>query len=110
MQGVIVAIQANQAEGPRDRGDRNTETKMNHHAAKGLQPTAWAGDNDPMSFQEFSAEFVNFANALNPGSMHILDQATKHKGVIDIAIDLMDAPLVEGLAEALDGEIYRQLY
>jgi hypothetical protein len=110
MQGVIVAIQANQAEGPRDRGDRNIETKMNHHAAKGLQPTAWAGDNDPMSFQEFSAEFVNFANALNPGSKHILDQATKHKGVIDITIDLMDAPLVEGLAEALDGEIYRQLY
>eukprot|EP00972_Heterocapsa_arctica_P071691 10590480-Heterocapsa_arctica.AAC.1 len=63
-----------------------------------------------MAFQEFSAEFTNFANALNQGSKHLLDQATRIKGVIDIALDLREFPHVEGLAEALDGEIYRQLY
>ena len=47
---------------------------------------------------------------MNPGAKHILDQATRIKGVIDLTLDLMDQPLVEGLAEALDGEIYRQLY
>eukprot|EP00972_Heterocapsa_arctica_P069867 10321091-Heterocapsa_arctica.AAC.1 len=62
-----------------------------------------------MAFQEFSAEFTNFANALNPGPNHILDQATRIKEVIDIHLDLSDQPMVEGLAEALDGEVYRQL-
>jgi hypothetical protein len=110
MQGAVAAMQANQGgEGPRDR-DHNNETKMNHGAGKSLQPAQWAGDDDHMSFQEFSAEFTNFANALNPGSKHILDQATRVKGVIDLQLDLMDQPLVEGLAEALDGEVYRQLY
>eukprot|EP00972_Heterocapsa_arctica_P111797 16428154-Heterocapsa_arctica.AAC.1 len=77
---------------------------MNHHAARGLQPAPWAGEEDHMAFQGFSAEFTNFANALNPGANHILDQATKIKGVIDIPLDLRDQPMVEGLAEALDGE------
>eukprot|EP00972_Heterocapsa_arctica_P103879 15310140-Heterocapsa_arctica.AAC.1 len=63
-----------------------------------------------MAFQEFSAEFTNFANALNPVAKHILDQATRIKGFIDIHLDLGDHPMVEGLAEALDGEVYRQLY
>jgi hypothetical protein len=108
MQGAVAAMQAGQVDGPRDR-DR-IDTKMNHHAARGLQPAQWAGEEDHMAFQEFSAEFTNFANALNPGSKHILDQATRIKGVIDIHLDLMDQPLVEGLAEALDGEVYRQLY
>eukprot|EP00972_Heterocapsa_arctica_P019334 2853244-Heterocapsa_arctica.AAC.1 len=65
-------------DGPRDRG--HDEKKMNHHAAKGLQPAPWAGDEDPMAFQEFSADFNNFANALNPGAKHILDQATRING------------------------------
>jgi hypothetical protein len=46
----------------------------------------------------------------NPGAKHILDQATRIKGVIDLTLDLMDPPFVEGLVEALDGEMYRQLY
>eukprot|EP00972_Heterocapsa_arctica_P005106 758659-Heterocapsa_arctica.AAC.1 len=62
MQGAVAAVQAGQVDGPRDR-DR-IDTKMNHHAARGLQPAPWAGDEDPMAFQEFSAEFTNFANAL----------------------------------------------
>ena len=101
-------MQAGQMDGPRDR--ERSDTRMNHHAARGLQPAPWSGEDDPMAFQEFSAEFTNFANALNPGSKHLLDQATRIKGVIDINLDLRELPLVEGLAEALDGEIYRQLY
>eukprot|EP00972_Heterocapsa_arctica_P011001 1612623-Heterocapsa_arctica.AAC.1 len=66
---------------------------MNHHAAQGLQPAPWAGDEDTLAFQEFSADFTNFANALNTGAKHILDQATKIKGVIDISLDLMDLPM-----------------
>ena len=108
MQGAMAAMQAAQVEGPRDR-DRD-DTKINHHAARGLQPAPWAGEDDPVAFQEFSAEFTNFANALNQGSKHILDQAARIKGVIDLALDLRDFPFVEGLAETLDGEIYRQLY
>ena len=108
MQGAVAAMQAGQMDGPRDR--ERSDTRMNHHAARGLQPAPWSGEDDPMAFQEFSAEFTNFANALNPGSKHLLDQATRIKGVIDINLDLRELPLVEGLAEALDGEIYRQLY
>ncbi len=86
MPGTVAAIQAGQMDGPRDRG--RDEKKMNHHAAKGLQPAPWAGDEDPMVFQEFSAEFTNFANALNHGTKHLIDQATRIKGGIDISLDL----------------------
>eukprot|EP00972_Heterocapsa_arctica_P085171 12549631-Heterocapsa_arctica.AAC.1 len=45
-----------------------------------------------MAFQEFSAEFTNFANALDPGAKHVLDQASRVKGVIGIHLDLRDHP------------------
>jgi hypothetical protein len=109
MQQMVVGIQAGMT-GERERTSDAYGKKMNHHAAKGLAPAQWAGDDDPVAFQEFSAEFINFASALNEGAKHILDQAAKHKGVIDITLDLGDEPLIEGLVEALDGEIYRQLY
>eukprot|EP00972_Heterocapsa_arctica_P114685 16443704-Heterocapsa_arctica.AAC.1 len=63
-----------------------------------------------MAFQEFSTEFTYFANALNPGAKHVLDQAARHKGVIDVTLGLMEDPVVEGLAETLDREVHRQLY
>ncbi len=110
MQGAIAAMQAAQVEGPRDRDRDDPNLKINHHAARGLQPLPWSGENDPIAFQEFSAEFTNFTNALNQGSKHILDQATRIKGAIDLNLDLREFPFVEGLAETLDGEIYRQLY
>ncbi len=75
MQGAVAAMQAGQMDGPRDR--ERSDTRMNHHAARGLQPAPWSGEDDPMAFQEFSAEFTNFANALNPGSKHLLDQGSK---------------------------------
>eukprot|EP00972_Heterocapsa_arctica_P039735 5856279-Heterocapsa_arctica.AAC.1 len=53
MQGAVAAVQAGQVDGPRDR-DR-VDTKINHHAARGLQPAPWASEEDPMAFQEFSA-------------------------------------------------------
>eukprot|EP00972_Heterocapsa_arctica_P096956 14303982-Heterocapsa_arctica.AAC.1 len=65
-------------DGPRDRG--HEDNNMNHHAAKGLQPAPWSGDEDHMAFQDLSGEFTNFAKALNPGAKHILDQATRIKG------------------------------
>ena len=63
-----------------------------------------------MSFAEFSEEFVNFSCAMNSGAKHLLDQAARMKGPIDIMLDLRDEPHVEGLAEAMDGELYRQLF
>ena len=102
VQQMVAAMPANQQNGPQERVPDTK--KMNHHAAKGLQPTQWAGEEDPMAFQEFSAESTNFAKALNPGAKHVLDQAAKRKGVIDVSIDLNEFPVVEGLAEALDGE------
>eukprot|EP00972_Heterocapsa_arctica_P069342 10245658-Heterocapsa_arctica.AAC.1 len=78
MQGAVAAMQAGQMDGPRNR--ERDDTRMNHHAARGLQTAPWAGEEDHMVFQEFSAEFTNFANAFKPGAMHILDQATRIKG------------------------------
>eukprot|EP00972_Heterocapsa_arctica_P040695 5998843-Heterocapsa_arctica.AAC.1 len=66
---------------------------MDHHAARGLQPAPWAGEEDHLAFQKFSAEFTNFANVLNAGAKYILDQATRIKGVIDISLDLRDLPV-----------------
>ena len=90
VQGAIATMQAAQVEGPRDR-DRD-DKKINHNAAKGLQPAPWAGEDDHIAFQEFSAEFTNFANALNQGSKHVLDQATRVRGTIDLSLDLRDFP------------------
>jgi hypothetical protein len=111
MQGSIATMQAAQADGGQDRGDRgDNKTRMNHTAAKGLAPREWTGDKDPVSFGEFSEEFVNYACAMNEGAKHLLDQAARMKGPIDITVDLMEDPLIEGLAETMDGELYRQLF
>ena len=118
MQGAIAAnaatlanVQAMVGDGGRERGDRgNNDARINHNAAKGLAPREWSGEKDPVSFAEFSEEFVNYACALNSGAKHLLDQAARMQGSIDITVDLMEQPLIDGLAEAMDGEIYRQLF
>ena len=100
MQGALAAnaatlanVQANMGDGRRDRGDRgNNDTRINHTAAKGLAPREWSGEKDPVSFGEFSEEFVNYASAMNGGAKHLLDQAARMKGPIDINIDLRDEP------------------
>ena len=116
MQGALAAnaatlanVQANMGECGRDRGDRgSSETRINHTAAKGLAPREWSGEKDPTSFSEFSAEFVNYACAMNAGAKHLLDQAARNIGPIDIMLDLRQELFIVGLAEVLDDELYRK--
>jgi hypothetical protein len=108
---TLANVQANMGDGGRDRGDRgNNETRINHTAAKGLAPREWIGEKDPVSFSEFSAEFMNYACAMNAGAKHLLDQAARNLEPIDIMLDLRQEPFIDGLAEILDVEFYRQLF
>jgi hypothetical protein len=121
MQAAIAAIfttlaehanaAVNAGDGGHDRGGRgNSETRINHTAAKGLAPREWIGEKDPVSFAEFSAEFVNYACAMNAGAKHLLEQAARNMEAIDITLDLRQEPFIDGLAEILDDEFYRQLF
>ena len=103
--GLQNVIQAGEAPRP---GGGGGQRLINHQAAKGLSPASWAGDEDPIPFQEFSAEMINYACALNDYSKDIMDQAAKHTGQLDIVVDIECEE--EGLPEVLNGEVYRQFY
>ena len=51
---------------------------------------------------------LNYACALNANASDIMDQAARHSGNIDPFVDIECS--TPGLAEAIDGELYRQLY
>ena len=110
MQAAVAGLQATaQAYEGIGRGSADGgHVKLNHHAAKGLHPAPWKGEEDVIPFQEFSAEVLNYACALNANASDIMDQAARHSGNIDPFVDIECS--TPGLAEAIDGELYRQLY
>ena len=86
-------------------------SKLNYHAAKGLEPkNAWGGQEDKMTgFTEFRQEFLNFMGALHKEAVQQMIEAEESEVGEDVDVEKM-VSYEEHLTEALDTQLYSCLF